>query len=202
MRGVPFFYAGLVAFPSAKPCSVALLPADQTDVPVTLFDQDVDQVLAVLGLVLMDRAYEVLGICSCLIDLGAGFFADDTEELCQIYAVVVAGLNGGCHLCIGGVADDDALAACGSQCLNRSGNLLGYVALVYVLDINAKSVGSFVQDQFALGTQNVGGAPDGDADLDLAVSSGSRGFACAGVSSGSCGGSAAADQCAGRKGGG
>ena len=78
MRGVPFFYAGLVAFPSAKPCSVALLPADQTDVPVTLFDQDVDQVLAVLGLVLMNRADEVLGICSCLLDLGAGFFADDT----------------------------------------------------------------------------------------------------------------------------
>ena len=101
MSCVPLFNACFVTFPSAEPCSIALLPADETDVSVTLLKKDVNKLFAVFGLVLVNCAYIVFGINSCLIDVCAVVFVDDTEELCKIYAVVVTGLDSGSHLCIG-----------------------------------------------------------------------------------------------------
>ena len=200
---VPLFYARLITFPAAKPCGVALLPADQADVAVALVDQDLNQFLAVLGLILVNRADVILGIGSGLVDVSAGLLVDDTEELCEIDLVVIAGLDCGSHLGIGRVADDDALASCCTQLLYGSCNLLGYVALVNILNLNAESLSRLVDDQFALRTQNVCGAPDGNADLDLTVC---RSLCCrlfrralCGSRRRSAGASAAAYQCGARQ---
>ena len=170
MSCVPLLNACLVAFPSAEPGRVALLPADQADVAVALVQKDLDQLLAVLRLVLVDSAHIVSGISCCLVDVCAGLGVDDAEELCKINAVVIAGLDGGSHFRIGGVADDDALASCRAELFDRSGNALGNMSLVNILDLDAQSLGCLVEDQLALRTENIGGAPDGHADLDVAVS--------------------------------
>ena len=69
MLRVPLLNAGLVAFPSAEPCRVALFPTDQADVSVALVEKDLDQLLAVLRLILMNRADVVSGIRRCFIDI-------------------------------------------------------------------------------------------------------------------------------------
>ena len=169
MFSIPLIYASLVAFPAAEPCGIALLPADQTDVAAALVKKDLHQLLAVFGFIFMNCACIIVGSLSQFIDVRIGIFADDAEELCQIYAVVIGGIDCGHHLCIRGVADDDTLAAGCDQLIDGSRNLLGYVALVNVLDLNAESLGCLVEDLLALGTENVCGAPDGYADLDVAV---------------------------------
>ena len=100
MLSIPLFYAGLVTFPSAEPCSIALLPADETDISVALVEKDLYQLFAVLRLVLVNSTDIIWGICSCLEDICAVSFADDTEELCKIYSVVVTCLDSGSHLCV------------------------------------------------------------------------------------------------------
>ena len=100
MLFVPLFYASLVSFPSAEPCSVALLPADETDVSVALVEKDLNQLLAVFRLVLVYSTDVIWGIGSCLEDVCAVLLADDTEELCEIYFVVITCLDCGSHLCI------------------------------------------------------------------------------------------------------
>ncbi len=45
MLCVPFLNTSFIAFPSAEPCSITLLPADQTDVSVTFFPKECLQVL-------------------------------------------------------------------------------------------------------------------------------------------------------------
>ena len=166
---VPLVNTGLVAFPSAEPCRITLLPADQTDVSAALVKQDVDQLLAVLRLVLMNSADIVIGSLSQIIDILAVLLADDAEELSQINLVRVAGRDCGLHLGICGVADDDALAACCAQLLDGSRNLLGYMSLVDILDIDAKRLCGLIQNLLTLRTKHVRGAPDGDTDRDVLV---------------------------------
>ena len=98
---VPLVNACFVAFPSSKPGCISLLPADQTDVTVTLIKKDVYKSFTVCRLILMYCSDVISRIFCCLINVCAVRLADNTEELCQIYAVVVTCLNCGCHLCIG-----------------------------------------------------------------------------------------------------
>ena len=95
---VPLVNTGLVAFPSAEPCRIALLPADQTDVSAALVKQDVDQLLTVLRLVLMNSADIIIRSLCQIIDILAVLLADDTEELSQINLVCIAGRDCGLHL--------------------------------------------------------------------------------------------------------
>jgi hypothetical protein len=119
----------------------------------------------------MNCAEIILRLLSQLIDRSALFsgVADDAEELGQINLVCFAGLDRGKHLRVSGVADDDTVASCRAQSLDRSGNLLGYMALVYVLNLNAKCTCSLVDNLLALRAENVCGTPDGDTDLDSVV---------------------------------
>ena len=166
---IPLVNSGLIAFPSAKPCRVTLLPADEADVSAALVKKNVHKLLTVLRLVLMDRTDIVIRSRRQLIDIRVCFFADDTEELCKIHTLVIAGGNRRGHLGICGVADDDALASCCAELVDRSGDLLGYVTLVNILYFNAKRFSSGVKDPLALGTKNVCRAPDGDTDLDRLI---------------------------------
>ena len=150
MLFVPLLYASLVSFSSAEPCSIALLPADETDVSVALVEKDLNQLLAVFRLVLVNSSNIVWGVGSCLEDICAVLFADDTEELCKIYFVVITCLDCGSHLCVRAVADDDSLASCCAELLNRCCYLFRYVTLVYILNLNAECLCSLVDHQLAL----------------------------------------------------
>ena len=168
---VPLVDSLLIAFITGKEGSIADGPAFKHDVSVALLKKEVDQRVAVGNFIFMNSAKIVLGLLSQLVDRSAllSGVADDAEELGQINLVCFAGLDCGKHLRVSGVADDDTVAACGAQSLNRSGNLLGYVALVNILDLNIESCCSLVDDLLALRSENVSGAPDGDTDLDSVV---------------------------------
>ena len=77
MLSIPLFYACLISFPSSEPCSIALLPADETDISVALVEKDLNQLLAVFRLVLVNSSNIVWGVGSCLEDICAVLFADD-----------------------------------------------------------------------------------------------------------------------------
>ena len=168
---VPLVDCLLIAFIAGKEGSITDGPAFKHNVSVALLKKEINQSVAVGDLVLMDCTKIVLRLFCQLIDRSAllSGVADDAEELGQIDLVCFAGLDCRKHLGVCGVADDDTVAACRAQSLNRSGNLLGYVALVYVLNLNAKSYCCLVDDLLALRTENVCGAPDGDTDLDSVI---------------------------------
>ena len=167
MVGVPFLDASFVAFPTAEPGSVALLPADEADVTAALVETDLDELLAVLYFVLMDSADVVRGFDRLLVDVRVLVFVDDAEELCDVDAIVVGRLDGGSHLGVRGVADDDALAAGSDKVLDRSRDLLGYMPLIDVDKLYAQCICCGIQDALALRTEHVCRAPDRNTNLDL-----------------------------------
>ena len=169
MLSIPFFYACFVTFPSSKPGCISLLPADQTDVTITFLKKNIYKCLAVCRLILMNCSDIVRRVSSHLIDISAVLLADYTEELCQIYFVVITGFNCGCHLCIRRVTDNDTLASCCCQLLYGSSNFLGNMSLVNVLNLNAQCFCCLVKDQFTLRSQYVGRRPDRNTNLDVAV---------------------------------
>ena len=98
---IPFLYAGLIAFPSAKPCSITLFPADQSDISVTLIEQNLNQLLTVFRFILVNCSHIICRISCCLINIRVVIFADYSEELSQIYLIIVTGLDRRCHFRIG-----------------------------------------------------------------------------------------------------
>ena len=167
MVRVPVLDAGLVAFPAAEPGRVALLPADEADVAAALVKEDLDEPLAVLYLVLMHSADVVRGLERLRVDVRVLVLVDDAEELRQVDAVVVGRLDGGSHLRVGRVADNDALAAGGDERLDGGRDLLRYMSLVDVDELYAERVRGLIEDALALGAEHIRRAPDGDADLHL-----------------------------------
>ncbi|OQA25199.1 MAG: hypothetical protein BWY61_01055 [Firmicutes bacterium ADurb.Bin354] len=150
MSTVPLFYTSLVAFPSSEPCSITLFPTYKTDISVALIKKDLNKLLAVLRLVFVNRTYIVGRINSCFIDICTCLRIDDTEELSKINTVIVTCLDSRSHLGIGRVTDDDTVASCSTKLFYRSSNLLGYVALINILNLNSESIRCFIYDHLTL----------------------------------------------------
>ena len=175
--GVPLIDAGLVALPALLEGGVANGPGLELDVAGALLDalegvgvvggQKLDELLAVADLVLVDGADVVLGVLGERVDVGRVLLGDHAVELGQVDLVIVAGVDGGGHLGVGGVADDDAVAAGGAEGLDRGRDLLGDVALVDRGDLDAQDVGGLLDDVDGELAERVGGGSDRDADLDL-----------------------------------
>ena len=177
VRGVPLLDALLVALPALLEGGVADGPTLELEVAGALLDALVglvvvrgeqrDELLAVVDLVLVDGADVVLRALGEGVDVGGGVLGDHAVELGEVDLVVVAGVDGGGHLGVRGVADDDALAAGGAQRLDGGGHLLGDVALVDRGDLDAEDVGGLLDDVDGELAERVGRAPDGNADLDV-----------------------------------
>ena len=174
---VPLIDAGLIALPALLEGGVADGPALELDVAGALLDtlegvgvvggQELDELLAVANLVLVDGADVVLGVLGERVDVGRVLLRDHAVELSQVDLVVVAGVDGSGHLGVGGVADNDAVAAGGAEGLDGGSDLLGDVTLIDRGDLDAQDVGGLLDDVNGELAERVGGGPDRDADLDL-----------------------------------
>ena len=94
---IPLFYCLLVTSPSLLECSITNCPCFKTDVSVTILKKQIYKCISVCNLVLMNCTKIILGIACGLVNFRAVLFRDNTEELCQINLVCIAGLNCGCH---------------------------------------------------------------------------------------------------------
>ena len=175
---VPLLQAGLVALPAELERGVADRPALEADVTgaglvgAALLEEETHERLAVEDLVLVDGAHVVLGLLGDVVDVGGSGLGDDAVELRDEHLVLVAGVDDGGHLGIRGVADDDAVAAGGSEGLGGSSDLLGDVALVDDGGVSAEDLGGLLADVDGQRAKGVGRAPDGDADLHLVARAG------------------------------
>ena len=184
VRSIPGVDTVLIALPAELERGVADGPGLELDVTGTLGEsrvgigvvgsEQLDELLAVTDLVLVDGADEVLGGLGERVDVRRRVLGDHAVELGEVDAVVVAGVDRGGHLGVGGVADDDAVAASGAERLDGSGDLLGDVALVDRGDLDAEDVGGLLDDVDGKLAERVRRAPDRDADLDLGAGAATR----------------------------